>query len=281
LARGQRYCDRSSSEFIGPDGLRRKQEARILPEVSDSYRGSFRRGITTKAFLEVRTFPKMYLFGKDALALAAKIASMRNAQSSSRNIENGKVAPPRRQKNCELRTREYLTPGEVERLMVAAGKIGRHRHRDKTLLLMMYRHGLRVSEAVALRWDMVDLDQGLLHVQRRKNGVPSVHPLRGHQLRALRRLRRGYIHNAYVFTTERGGPMTTSGVRKVVTRAGKQAKIEFPVHPHMLRHGIGYKLANDGQDTRAIQHDMGHRSIQHTVRYTELAADRFNTLWRN
>ena len=64
-------------------------------------------------------------------------------------------------------------------------------------------------------------------------------------------------------------------------RAGENAKIKFPVHPHMLRHGCGYKLANDGQDTRAIQHYMGHKNIQHTVRYTELASDRFNGFFKD
>ncbi|MEQ8994160.1 MAG: tyrosine-type recombinase/integrase [Pseudomonadales bacterium] len=146
---------------------------------------------------------------------------------------------------------------------------------------VQFRHGLRVSEAVALRWDMVDLGQGLIHVQRLKNGVPSVHPLRGPQLRALRRLRRDYPNTPYLFATERGGPMTASGVRKLIARAGELAGIGFPVHPHMLRHGTGYKLANDGQDTRSIQHYLGHKNIQHTVRYTDLAADRFKGFWKD
>jgi type 1 fimbriae regulatory protein FimB/type 1 fimbriae regulatory protein FimE len=84
-----------------------------------------------------------------------------------------------------------------------------------------------------------------------------------------------------VFVTERKGPLTASGVRKLVARAGRNAGIAFPVHPHMLRHACGFKLANDGHDTRAIQHYLGHRNIQHTVRYTELAADRFNGFWRD
>jgi type 1 fimbriae regulatory protein FimB/type 1 fimbriae regulatory protein FimE len=181
-----------------------------------------------------------------------------------------------------VRTREHLTPDEVEKLMTAAGRLGRHRHRDATLVLLAYRHGLRVSELVALRWEQVDLKAGLLHVTRLKNGVPSTHPLRGPELRALRRLRRDYIEaSAYVFTTERGGPLTDSGVRKIVARAGDDAKLPFPVHPHMLRHATGYKLANDGHDTRAIQHYLGHKNIAHTVRYTNLAADRFKSFWRD
>ena len=132
---------------------------------------------------------------------------------------------------------------------------------------------------MALRWDQLDLRQGLLHVNRRKNGMPSTHPLRGPELRALRRLQRGYEASAYVFTTERRGPLTDSAVRKIVARAAREAKLGFPVHPHMLRHACGFKLANEGHDTRAIQHYLGHRNIQHTVGYTELAPDRFKKFW--
>jgi type 1 fimbriae regulatory protein FimB/type 1 fimbriae regulatory protein FimE len=197
------------------------------------------------------------------------------------NTVNGKVMPPRRTSNRARRTREYLTPKEVDRLLVAAGHEGRYGHRDQTLLLLAYRHGLRVGELVTLRWEQIDLEAGLLHVNRLKNGMPSTHPLRGPELRALRRLRREGEKGAYVITTERGGPMTTSNVRKLVARAGEKAAIEMPVHPHMLRHSAGFKLANDGHDTRAIQHYLGHKNIQHTVRYTEMAPDRFKRFWRD
>ncbi len=175
----------------------------------------------------------------------------------------------------------YLTASEVQALMDAARKTGRHGHRDATLILIAYRHGLRVSELVSLRWDQIDLPQGLLHVARVKHGTPSTHPLRGPEIRALRRLQRDYPASPYVFTTERKGPLTTDNVRKIVARAGDRAKIGFPVHPHMLRHACGFKLANDGQDTRALQHYLGHKNIQHTVRYTELAADRFKGFWKD
>ncbi len=193
--------------------------------------------------------------------------------------ENGKVTPPKRQPNGERRTREYLTHSEVEALMAAARKTGRHGHRDATLILIAYRHGLRVSELVALRCEQVDLKAGLLHVRRLKNGTDSTHPLRGPEIRALRRLQRDYPETPYVFVTERRGPLTTSAVRKILSRAGELAGLKFPVHPHMLRHACGFKLANDGHDTRALQHYLGHKNIQHTVRYTELAADRFNGFW--
>lgn len=186
-----------------------------------------------------------------------------------------------RRPNAELRSREHLLPAEVEQLIEAAKRIGRHGQRDAALILLAYRHGLRVSELVALRWDQVDLQGGVLHVNRSKNGSPSTHPLRGPELRALRKLGRDYPNTPYVFVTERRGPLTDSAVRKLIARAGRVAGLAFPVHPHMLRHACGYKLANDGHDTRAIQHYLGHRNIQHTVRYTELAPDRFKTFWRD
>jgi type 1 fimbriae regulatory protein FimB/type 1 fimbriae regulatory protein FimE len=92
---------------------------------------------------------------------------------------------------------------------------------------------------------------------------------------------RDYPDTPYVFVTERKGPLTAATVRKLVARAGVKAELDFPVHPHMLRHACGYRLANDGHDTRAIQHYMGHKNIQHTVRYTDLAADRFNGFWKD
>jgi len=189
--------------------------------------------------------------------------------------------PPRRVPNAERRSREYLTPAEVESLLAAAENEGRHGHRDATVILIAYRHGLRVSELVSLRWDQVDLAQGLLYVRRVKNGNASTHPLHGPELRALRRIQRDYPSSPYIFCTERKGPMTDSTVRKMVARAGVAAGIPFPVHPHMLRHAAGFKLANDGQDTRAIQHYLGHRNITHTVRYTELSPERFKDFWQD
>jgi type 1 fimbriae regulatory protein FimB/type 1 fimbriae regulatory protein FimE len=147
------------------------------------------------------------------------------------------------------------------------------------MILLAYRHGLRVSELIALRWEQVDIGQGTLHVRRRKNGTPSTHPIRGPEIRALRKLAREYPETPYVFVSERRGPLTHSAFRKIVARAGSEAGLDFPVHPHMLRHSTGFKLANDGQDTRTIQHYLGHKNIQHTVRYTELSSDRFKEFW--
>ena len=191
--------------------------------------------------------------------------------------------PPTRQRNQASRAREYLTPDEVERIVVAARHGGgRLADRDALLIMIAYRHGFRASELIALRWDQVDLKAGALHVARLKNGAPSTHPLRGPELRALRAWKRKQGEAApYVFTSLRGGPVTRRTVHYVVAEAAKAAGIEFPVHPHMLRHATGFYLANAGQDTRAIQLYLGHKNIQHTVRYTELSARRFKDFWRD
>ena len=185
-----------------------------------------------------------------------------------------------RQPNTHYRTREYLTEKEVERLMKAAGR-NRYGHRDATMILLAFRHGLRASELSSLRWEQVDLAHARLHVSRLKSGIPSVHPLTGSELRALRRLQREQEPGRYLFLSERGAPMSAVGFRRMIERLGKAAKMPFSVHPHMLRHACGFKLANDGHDTRALQHYLGHKNIQHTVRYTELSPARFRDFWKD
>ena len=177
--------------------------------------------------------------------------------------------------------RRYLTEREIERLMDCARKHGRYGHRDATMILVAYRHGLRASEVCDLQWQQIELSEGRLHVHRVKNGIPSVHPIRGDEMRALRKLRRDYPKDAYVFVSERGGPIGPIGFHRLIQRVGEAANMPFPIHPHMLRHACGFKLANDGHDTRALQHYLGHKNIQHTVRYTEMAPDRFKDFWRD
>jgi type 1 fimbriae regulatory protein FimE len=116
----------------------------------------------------------------------------------------------------------------------------------------------RVGELVTLRWDQVDLGRGRLHVNRLKNGDPSIHYLEGDEIRSLRGLRRDYPDSDFVFCSERQAPLTTRSVHHIVARAGATAGIKFPVHPHMLRHAKGYQLAGRGEDTRAIQAYLGH-----------------------
>ncbi|MGB8629287.1 MAG: tyrosine-type recombinase/integrase [Xanthobacteraceae bacterium] len=190
-----------------------------------------------------------------------------------------RTVTPRRRRNGDLRTREYLTEDEVDRLMEVA-KRNRHGHRDATMVLVAYRHGLRVAEVVDLRWDQVDFKTATLHVRRVKQGTPSTHPILGDELRALRRLKREQDKSAFVFTSERGASFGTAGFARMVERAGVEAKLGFKVHPHMLRHACGYALANRGHDTRALQAYLGHKNIQHTVRYTELSPTRFKNFWR-
>jgi len=192
---------------------------------------------------------------------------------------NGTV-PPRRRRNLDARPREYLTPKEVERLIAAAKKRGRrYSLRDATMILVAFRHGLRVAELCTLTWDQIDFSQGMMHVRRVKNGMPSVQQINGEGMRALRALKRDDGAGRYVFMTERGAPMTPAGFRKFLARLA--AKFPFSVHPHMLRHATGYKLANEGRDTRALQHYLGHKNIMHTVRYTELSPERFKDFWED
>ena len=186
---------------------------------------------------------------------------------------------PSRPKNSDVRSREHLLPEEVEALIQAAGEIGRHRLRDRGLILVAYRHGLRVSELVDLKWDQFDFKRAQVHINRLKNGSPATHPIEGNELRLLRKLRREYPDSPFVFTSELGGPLTRSTVSKLVARAGENCQLPFPVHPHMLRHGTGFYLANKGIPTRTIQEYLGHRNIQHTVRYTQLSAGQFKDLW--
>src|SRR5262245_18873983 len=181
------------------------------------------------------------------------------------------------------RPREYLTEREVDKLMDAA-RDNRWGHRDATAILVVYRHGLRASELVALRWDDIDFRTGKLHVRRSKRGLASVHPLGGKELRALRKLQRETLVGSrgfYVFVSERAAPLSVAGYQRMVARAGAAAGFPFLISSHVLRHSCGYKLANDGHDTRAIQHYLGHRSIASTVRYTALAPDRFKGFWKD
>ena len=184
---------------------------------------------------------------------------------------------PSRRPNAELRPREHLTEREIDKL-IAAAKGNRWGQRDATMILVAFRHGLRASEVCGLQWSDVEFETGNLHLRRAKGGATSTHPLLGDELRGV--LKRE-AKSPFIFVTERGAPFTVSGLQKLVERAGIEAKIPFKVHPHMLRHACGYALANKGTDTRTLQAYLGHRSIQSTVRYTELAPGRFKNLWRS
>ena len=191
--------------------------------------------------------------------------------------ENRTVTPLRRP-NAELRPREHLTEHEIDKLVEAA-KGNRWGQRDTTMILIAFRHGLRASELCGLQWSDVEFETGTLHLRRAKGGTTATHPLLGDELRALRSLKRD-AKSPFIFVSERGAPFTVSGFAKLIERAGIEAKLPFKTHPHMLRHATGYALANRGTDTRTLQAYLGHRSIQSTVRYTELAPGRFKNIWR-
>ena len=192
--------------------------------------------------------------------------------------EKRTVTAPRRRKNSEVRPREHLTEREVEKLIEAV-KGNRYGRRDAAMILVCFRHGLRVSELCELQWSDVESEAATLHLRRAKGGANGVHPILGDELRALRALKRE-AQSPFVFVSERGAPFSVAGFQRLIERAGVAAGMPFKVHPHMLRHATGYALANKGTDTRTLQAYLGHRSIQSTVRYTELAPNRFKNLWR-
>jgi site-specific recombinase XerD len=176
----------------------------------------------------------------------------------------------------------YAALAEKERRLISERtKAGLAAAKNATMILVAYRHGLRASELIDLRWDQVDFNQAVLHVRRVKNGTPATHPLTGRELRALRRLQREGSASPFVFVSERGAPFSVSGFRRMIERATEAAGLEIKAHPHMLRHACGYALANQGTDTRTLQAYLGHRSISNTVRYTELAPGRFRHLWKD
>lgn len=173
--------------------------------------------------------------------------------------------------------RKYLTPDEVQRLLVATKQSPRYAHRNYCLVLVSYRHGLRVGEAVDLRWRDIDFKTATLYVRRLKNGKPANHPIDGDELRALRQLQRDYPDTPWLFNSERKQPLSDRTVREIVATAGELAELGR-IHPHQLRHACGFYLASKGFDTRMIQDYLGHRNINHTVQYTELAPGRFDAI---
>jgi site-specific recombinase XerD len=193
------------------------------------------------------------------------------------------VADKGRQANESYRVREHLTEAEMTKLL-AALKRNRHGHRDWLIGLLIYRHGLRVSEACDLRWDDIDLTKRTIIVRRLKGSTNSSHYLEKDEHKALGELWRAYakeeIKSAYVFNNERGQPFGRMGIARMIERAGEAAGLPFPIHVHMLRHSTGYSLAAKGMDTRRLQHYLGHASITNTVRYAAMSPEPFKDIWR-
>jgi site-specific recombinase XerD len=190
------------------------------------------------------------------------------------------VASKGRKANKAYRTREHLTESEMTKLLAALAN-NRHGHRDWLIGLLIYRHGLRVSEACDLRWDDLDLPKRTITVRRLKGSTDSVHYLERDELTGLKRLQREQEpRSAYVFVNERAQPFGRMGIGRMIERAGEAAKLPFPVHVHMLRHSTGFALAGKGMDTRRLQHYLGHASITNTVGYTAMSPEPFKNIWR-
>lgn len=182
-----------------------------------------------------------------------------------------------------MKDRKHLVAAEVDKL-IEATKSSRNAARDRCLLLLMFRHGLRVSEACSLQLSQVDVESRILHVSRMKKGLSTTHPLRADEVKTI---------NAWLsirakmkpetddfFLSNRRGPLSRKTAWLAIKKYGELAGLPLPAHPHMLRHACGFALADQGADTRLIQDYLGHRNIQHTVIYTAANPARFEKMWR-
>ena len=207
------------------------------------------------------------------------------------------VATPKKRQRAPEGERKHLTLLEVDRLLAATKDNPRTGLRDRCLILLMFRHGLRVTEACAMRVDQVDLESKILQVQRLKGGLSTTQPLRTEEIRLLKgwmaererwlrqwRKKESGIGVALdrhaLFLSARGTALSRKTFWALLRRYGELAGLALPPHPHMLRHACGFALADQGADTRLIQDYLGHRNIQHTVRYTATNPVRFEKLWR-
>ena len=196
----------------------------------------------------------------------------------------------RRLPNQKLRSREYLQTSEVDALLEAASEHSRYRDRDYALILMMFRHGLRAVEAAMLEWKDIDLSRNSIYIRRVKGSQSGVHPLEPDEREALLKIQQSAVPQIFVNERQRsflipatilGRADKATGISRVVERVGEAANLGIKVHAHMLRHSCGYWLANQGYDTRLIQDYLGHKNIQHTVKYTTLNPERFREIrWR-
>jgi type 1 fimbriae regulatory protein FimE len=181
--------------------------------------------------------------------------------------------------NRKVEKRTYLSAQEVSQLLTVARNT-RHATRDRALILLTFRHGLRASEAVSLQWSQIDLRSARIEVKRLKGSDDSVQPMEADEVRLLHSLKKNSADSAFVFVSERGTVMTADNFLKMIKRLGKQAGLAFNVHPHMLRHGAGFQLINAGANTKKVQAYLGHKNIRHTELYTKLNAAAFKDFGR-
>ncbi len=178
---------------------------------------------------------------------------------------------------------KYLTENQVEHLITVAKTCGHNdwqKKRNTLLVMMLFRHGLRRTEAKTLRWNEINFEDSQIHITRLKNGKICVHPIREREMRMMKKFRRMSPNFMYVFPTTDGAMLSDSGFRHILNKIGMNSNLPFRIHPHMLRHACGFCLAHKGVDTRAIQEYLGHKDISHTAVYTETAPNRFNNFWK-
>jgi integrase len=180
--------------------------------------------------------------------------------------------------------RRYLSQDEME-LLLSASRRGRAGERNYCLLLMMYIHGCRISEALSITFSDIDFNSGHIYIRRSKHGFSTIQPLLNRESDALfnwLKIRQGYTNSSlsqYIFISQRGRTLSRKQAYNIVKDAGHAAGIPVATYPHMLRHSCGYALADRGMNTRLIQDYLGHKNIRHTVHYTASNAQRFANMW--
>ena len=181
-----------------------------------------------------------------------------------------------------VNTRKHFTRIEVDR-MIAVTRGHRNAARDGCLLLLMFRHGLRVSEACSLKTSQVDIEGQTLRVERMKKGLSTVHPLRAEEVQAVKawliERKRMNPQTDTLFVSERLSQLNRRTVWAAIKQYGELARLQIKAHPHMLRHACGYELANQGADAKQIQDYLGHRNIQYTAEYTAPQPTKFEKFW--